>query len=74
MITRLFTQHPASVNETYLGHSAFALGFAGWLALAALAALIHAILPFAFEKTASQIIARLHARCTHRDDPVLKRA
>jgi hypothetical protein len=65
---KLFTDHPASVNETYLEHTAFALRFAFWLALAAGAALVHAVLPFMFEKTASTIINRLHARIHNRTD------
>ena len=74
MITRLFTTHPASVNETYLEHSGFAFRFAGWLALAAMAALIHAIFPWMFEKTASRIIAKLYHRSAHRSAPALKSA
>ena len=74
MITRLFTAHPSSVDETYLEHSGFAFRFAGWLVLAAMAAVVHAIFPWVFEKTASQIIAKLHNRTVHRSDPALKSA
>ena len=74
MITRLFTAHPSSVDETYLEHSGFAFRFAGWLALAAMAAVVHAIFPWMFEKTASQIIAKLHNRTVNRSDPALKSA
>ena len=62
----LFLAHPRSVNESYLQHMVFAGGFALRLFLAALAALIHAILPFLFEKTASGMIAEMHARTHHR--------
>lgn len=65
-ITKLFTAHPASVEETYLEHLWFALRFAALLALAAGAALIHALLPFLCEKTASRIVARLYARTHNR--------
>ena len=68
-MTRLltaFTAHPASVDETYGEHFRFALGFAGTLFLAAGAALIHALLPFLFEKTASRIVTRLYARTHNR--------
>jgi hypothetical protein len=58
----LFTKHPASVGETYLQHMGMAFSFAGWLAVAALAALVHALLPPLCEKTASRIITRLHVR------------
>lgn len=57
-----FTKHPASVDETYLEHMGMSASFSVTLAAAALAALVHAILPFMFEKTASQLINRLHDR------------
>ncbi len=58
-VARLFLTHPASVNETYFQHFRFAMTFAFWLLMAGLAALVHAILPFLFEKTAGRIILRL---------------
>ena len=66
MLRRLFLDHPQSVDETYLEHMRFAGWFAAQLALAAGAALIHAILPFLFERTASGIINRLHSRMHNR--------
>ena len=65
-IARLFTDHPQSVDETYFEHLLFAGRFSGKLALAAGAALVHAILPFTFEKTASRIINELHHRMHNR--------
>ena len=65
----LFTEHPASVDENYFQHMGVAFSFAGTLALAAGAAAVHAILPFMFEKTASQMIARLYARTSNRGAP-----
>lgn len=65
-ILRLFTQHPHSVDETYLEHLKFAGRFSGALFLAASAALIHAVLPFTFEKTASGMINKLHERMHNR--------
>ncbi|GAB4261349.1 MAG: hypothetical protein Kow0013_05780 [Pararhodobacter sp.] len=62
MFKRLFLDHPASVGESYVEHARFAFGFAFWLLAAGTAALIHALLPFAFEKTASNITRRLFAR------------
>ena len=57
-----FTQHPASVNETYLEHMAVAGSF-GWRMLtASLACFAHALVPFAFEKTGSTAIRELHER------------
>lgn len=61
-IAQLFTQHPASVDETFLEHMWFALTFSFWLFAAAGAALVHAILPFMFEKTGSKIITKLYNR------------
>ncbi len=68
MITRIFVDHPSSVDETYLEHARFAAGFSFWLAAAALAAAIHAIIPCLFEKTASRIIARLYERTHNRGE------
>ncbi|MEM8754338.1 MAG: DUF6356 family protein [Pseudomonadota bacterium] len=65
-ILTLFTAHPASVDESFGEHLLFALRFAGLLFAAAGAALVHAILPFMFEKTASKIVARLHERTHNR--------
>lgn len=65
-IARLFTDHPASVDETYLQHLWFAARFSALLAAAACAALVHSVLPFAFEKTASRIVATLYQRTHNR--------
>ncbi|SIT17076.1 hypothetical protein SAMN05421759_12525 [Roseivivax lentus] len=65
-LARRFTDHPASVDETYLEHMRFAASFAGKLLLAGCAATVHAILPWMFEKTASRIIRDLHHRMENR--------
>ena len=65
MISRLFLNHPRSVDETYLQHMAFAGWFSAKLFMAAFAALTHALIPCCFEKTASTIIAELYER-THK--------
>lgn len=65
-LTALFTAHPSSVDETYIEHFWFASTFFFWLFLAAGAALTHAFLPFLCEKTASNIINRLHSRIHNR--------
>lgn len=65
-LENLFLSHPRSVGESYLQHTGFALRFSGQLALAALAALCHAVLPFTCEKTASTIVARLYQRTHNR--------
>ena len=61
-MSRLFTAHPASVGETYVQHLLAAGGFAARLAAAAVVCLVHALLPFLFEKTGSAMIAELHDR------------
>lgn len=60
-----FTQHPKSVGETYLGHLRFALWFSGRIGQAAAAALIHALVPCLFEKTAGRLVREL-ADCLDR--------
>ena len=59
---KFFTEHPASVNETYWQHFGVAFSFALALFGAAFAALVHAFLPSCFEKTASLKITELHNR------------
>ena len=66
MIARIFFDHPAKVDETFFEHMAFALKFSGLLFAAAGAALVHALVPCLFEKTASGIIAKLYARTHNR--------
>jgi len=66
MIRKLFLAHPASVEETYLQHFLFAIGFSLTLFAAAIAALIHAFVPAACEKAASRKVAMLYARTHNR--------
>ena len=54
-----FTEHPASVGESYLQHFAFALRFSGKLFCAGGAALVHALVPAFFETTASRLIKEM---------------
>lgn len=61
-LRKLFTDHPQSVDESYLEHLGQALYFATQLLLASFVCFIHALLPFAFEKTGSQRISHLQAR------------
>ena len=62
MFTRLFLDHPRSVGETYLEHQRHAFGFGIALLGAALACLVHAMVPGLFVRTGSQAITRLHDR------------
>lgn len=65
-LAAIFLDHPATVNETYFQHMRFAFGFAFWLGTAALAALVHAVIPALCETTASRILKRLTARIESR--------
>src|SRR3954463_7151447 len=65
-IRELFTSHPASVGETYGEHMRVALSFAGPLAKATDAALVHAFLPFLFTTPATRTVKRLYDRMTRR--------
>lgn len=61
-----FTHHPQAVGESYGQHFGVALRYSGRLFLAAGAALVHAFLPFLFEKTASNAIKAMYADMTRR--------
>lgn len=66
MITRVFLEHPRSVDESYLEHMAFAGKFGLRLFAAGFCALVHAVIPCAFEKTASRMIADMYAKTHNR--------
>ena len=66
ILHRLFLSHPQTVDESYGEHFFFALGFAARLFGAALAALVHAIIPCLFETTASRMIREMHDRIANR--------
>ena len=63
-IRRVFTDHPASVGETYTQHMRVATHFAKELTLAAGAAAMHAIVPSMCCTSASDRIKRLHTEMT----------
>ena len=69
MLKRLFLDHPASVDESYGEHMAFAGSTSFKLFKAAFACLIHAFVPALCERTASTIIAELHAKTHGRGAP-----
>ena len=55
-----FTDHPSKVDETYFEHMRCAFKFFYTLLGLSLAALVHAILPFLFEHTASSGVKDLN--------------
>jgi len=63
-----FTEHPASIGETYFSHLFSALSFCGKMTLALMACLVHAFIPFLFEKTGSQMITKLMDDMVHHRD------
>jgi hypothetical protein len=60
-LSKLFTEHPASVGESYGEHFAMATGFGIRMILGGFACMIHGLLPFLFVKTGSQQITSLHS-------------
>jgi hypothetical protein len=66
-IGTLFTEHPATVGESYGEHLAHASRFGFRMILGGLACLVHGLLPFLFVRTGSATISALHTRMvTHR--------
>jgi hypothetical protein len=62
-----FTQHPASVNETYVEHLGSAWSFGLQMIAGGLACWLHGLFPFLFGTTGSSTIRHLHERMvTHR--------
>ncbi len=62
----LFVAHPDALGETYLQHLGHAVSYAGRMFAAGFCALTHAIFPFLFEKTASNMIKQMYAEMTAR--------
>jgi len=61
-LIRAFSEHPASVGETYTEHLVKAVCFGTRMALAGIACLVHGVLPFLFVRTGSRAIAELNER------------
>ena len=59
---RLFTDHPASVDETYWQHFGNAMGFGVRMIWGGLLCLVHAVVPGAFARRGSEMICELHER------------
>ena len=62
MLPSLFTEHPTSVDETYVEHMGVASGFGLRMLLGGMACLVHAVLPFLCVTTGSETIGDLHER------------
>ena len=61
-IVERFTDHPATVGESYGQHFLSAITFSGTMFKAALCCAIHAVMPFVFESTGRTAVSRLHDR------------
>ena len=66
----LFSEHPKSVNETYLEHLMFATGIGLRMLVGGIACIMHGLLPFLFERTGSKCISDLHQRLDVSGRPV----
>lgn len=60
------SKHLDEVGETYSEHFVHAGSYGVTLLAAGLACLVHAVLPFLFERTGSEAIKTLHARMAAR--------
>ena len=60
-VNNIFTKHPNEVGESYLLHMFNALRYAFTFLLLFVIAFIHAILPFLFARTASDIVCEMSA-------------
>jgi hypothetical protein len=55
----IFTEHPHSINETYFQHLKFAGLFGIRMMMGGLACMAHAIFPFLFQKTGSNLLLKM---------------
>jgi hypothetical protein len=69
-----FTEHPASIGETYLEHLAFACTFGRRMIAGGAACCIHGVLPFLFTSTGSRIVLDLHALLIRKRSSQLSKA
>lgn len=61
MLRALFTDHPASVGESYLQHLGVATRFGWRLTRGGVACMLHGALPFLFKTAGSDTVRDLHA-------------
>ncbi len=59
-LRQLFTDHPASVGESYFQHFSVAMSFSLKTLHAGICCATHAVFPFLFEDKGSKIIGELH--------------
>ena len=66
-MTNIFTKHPKEVGETYLQHMWASFRYSLTFLLLVFVAMVHAILPFVFTKTASCIIQEMSDHIKERE-------
>ncbi len=59
-ISNYFTNHPSSVNMSYIEHGIFSLSLAWYMAIGSIKAVIHAINPNWFIDSTSSLSLYLH--------------
>jgi len=57
-----FTEHPATVGESYWQHFRAAMGFSAGMLRGAVCCALHAVFPFLCERSGSAAITELHER------------
>ena len=67
-----FTQHPYSINETYIQHFKFASKHSVLFILTGLALLTHGVFPFFFEKTASKFVINMYNKMLSRRKNIIR--
>jgi hypothetical protein len=72
MIFRAFTEHPASVGESYFGHLLQATSFGFRMILAGVACVLHGVFPFLFVTTGSDAMKALHGEMSARRERALR--
>lgn len=71
-LLRAFTEHPASVGESYFGHLLQATTFGLRMLFAGIACILHGLLPFLFVTTGSDAMKALNAEMGARRERALR--
>ena len=72
MSIKWFTEHPATVGETYFGHLFKASAFGVRMLIAGIACILHGLFPFLCVTTGSDAMKSLHDEMCARRDVALK--
>lgn len=60
VIERVFLAHPRNVRESYCRHASIAMSFGAKMVMAGAKCMIHAVIPSAFQTSASDVVRALH--------------